>query len=261
MSVFIVAEAGVNHLGDRAKMLALCDAAKAAGADAVKFQAYSEHLLFKRRGYYADDVHAGSDRCQLGYKPEHLDTALLLRKAELSDADLDAIASHCKKIGIKWFASVFDPSQIERVLSRGACALKIGHAEAGWNELVDECILAHADEQLYVSYPSIDAAGASGTRRWNVRGVKCVCEYPATSPPELHEVSSDECRGDGSDYLRGFSSHYTDYRIPAAAALRGAEYIEFHIATEADQPEAAWSLMPDDAKKCCELIREYETWL
>ena len=227
MPAFIVAEAGINHLGNRAKMLAFCDAAKACGADAVKFQAYDWQKLTHRRNIVD--------------KP----TMDLLAMAELSDADLDAIAAHCKAIGFKHFYSVFDPSQVERVLSRGACALKIGHKEADWRELRDECARRHP-AQTWISATTFEGRGS----------VWCVPEYPATSNPRLGYIGAAIKGG-----FFGFSSHFTDYRIPAAAALRGAEYIEFHLAMSKDDPEAAWSLMPEDAKKCCELIRLYESWL
>ena len=83
---------------------------------------------------------------------------------------------------------------------------------------------------------------------------------------------------------QGYSSHHTDYRIPAAAALRGAEYIEAHLMLgewervpnkktpqclmrdydsrcTTGEPEAEWSLSPEDFAAMVELIREYESWL
>lgn len=239
MSAFIVAEAGCNHLGDRKKMLAFCDAAKACGADAVKFQAYNTDALITRRGIAAN---AMLDR----YNVQDL-----LRLSELTDADLDAIAAHCKAIGFKHFYSVFDPSQVERVLSRGACALKIGHKENNWRELIHACIYEREFTPLYVSVAGKWPEELDGD--WTaLRTVVCTPEYPATSPPHLRLVKNGHS---------GFSSHYTDYRIPAAAALRGAEYIEFHVRLSDDDPEAAWSLSIEDATKCCKLIREYESWL
>lgn len=229
MPAFIVAEAGCNHLGDRAKMLAFCDAAKACGADAVKFQAYDTTALIKRRGI------------------TDAKTINLLMESELLDADLDAIAAHCKAIGFKWFASVFDPSQIERVLSRGACALKIGHAEEYWSELVEAC----QDREDYDCPLWISHAAGQGERRGNVL---CRAEYPATSRPVLDSVG-------GEMGYSGFSSHYTDYRIPAAAALCGAGYIEAHLKLSDADPEAAWSLSVEDFTKMVKLAKEFESWL
>ena len=43
--VYFIAEAGVNHNGERDLAFRLIDAAAAAGADAVKFQTFSADVL------------------------------------------------------------------------------------------------------------------------------------------------------------------------------------------------------------------------
>ncbi len=48
MSVFIIAEAGVNHNGDKALAKKLIDVAAKSGSDAVKFQTFkTENLVSK----------------------------------------------------------------------------------------------------------------------------------------------------------------------------------------------------------------------
>jgi sialic acid synthase SpsE len=261
MSVFIAAEVGVAWNGDRARIPAFIQAAKDAGADAVKFQAFNAAHLIERRGI----------------KPEAMMHAWnvqdLLQRCELSDADLDMIAAESKRIGIKWFASVFDPSQVERVLSRGAACLKIGHAEATYDELLLECAAALKPPR-YRRKPTM-ACWVSVTEEWGgaYRGafgwpslfslVTCRADYPAAPEAALRELGDEHQlqNGQGASTFHGFSSHHPSWQIPAAAALRGAEYIEFHLKLTDDDPEAAWSLSVEDATKCCKQIREYESWL
>ena len=51
MSVYIIAEAGVNHNGKLINAFKLIDAAKNAGADYIKFQIYkTENLVDKKIG-------------------------------------------------------------------------------------------------------------------------------------------------------------------------------------------------------------------
>lgn len=228
MSAFIVAEAGCNHLGDRKKMLAFCDAAKACGADAVKFQAYKSGNLVMRR------------------KITDPETIMLLERAELTDADLDAIAAHCKAIGFKWFASVFDPSQVERVLSRGACALKIGHKEADWDGLLLATSYTRTNVNTWVSNPQRPLLDGH-------RAVLCQEEYPAKTHPELYRLRGRE--------WRGYSSHWRDWRVPALAGAMGVEYLECHIALADDEPEAAWSLRPSEFAAMVEQVRWSESLL
>lgn len=221
MPVFIAAEAGINHLGDRAKMLALCDAAKQAGATAVKFQAYNAEELVKRRG--KGDL-------------------ALLKQCELSDDDLDAIAAHCKAIGIKWGASVFDPRGVYRVVDAGAAFLKVAHTEADWDELVVACV--------NTGLPTYVSVGPKWPpRALNWRRVWCAGKYPETEMPDPALVWS------------GYSSHHADWRKTADVAMHiNAKfgYLEAHIRLTDADPEAAWSLSVDDFSKMVEAVRAHQ---
>src|SRR5580692_11322829 len=88
----IVAEAGVNHNGDRARALALVEAAARAGADVVKFQSFRADALA------TEEATTGSRQSQLE----------MLRALELSGDDEESIAAACASAKITYMSTPFD---------------------------------------------------------------------------------------------------------------------------------------------------------
>jgi len=97
MSIFIIAEIGINHNGDMAIAKQLIDAASDAGFDAVKFQkrtidkVYTKEFLAARR----ESPWGNTQRDQ----KEGL---------EFSDSDYKIIDAYCKEKRIQWSASAWD---------------------------------------------------------------------------------------------------------------------------------------------------------
>tara|TARA_Y100000034_G_C6894557_1_gene412173 strand:+ start:383 stop:1219 length:837 start_codon:yes stop_codon:yes gene_type:complete len=97
MSVFVIAEIGINHNGDLGIAKKLIDGAVKAGCNAVKFQkrtvesVYSKEELDKSR----DSPWGTTNREQKN-------------GLEFSESEYDQIDAYCKEKGIEWLASAWD---------------------------------------------------------------------------------------------------------------------------------------------------------
>lgn len=102
MSIFIIAEIGINHNGDMSICKELIDIAADAGCDAVKFQkrdidkVYTKELLDSPR-----ESPWGTTQRQ---QKEGL---------EFSREEYQEIDNYCKSKGIEWFASAWDTNSQE----------------------------------------------------------------------------------------------------------------------------------------------------
>src|SRR5208283_2283070 len=102
--LFIIAEAGVNHNGSFKIACALADAAKQAGADAVKFQTFQAADLAT-----ASAPKAEYQQRTTGAEDNQLE---MLKHLELSRAEFIALARYCLDIGIVFLSTPFDPESL-----------------------------------------------------------------------------------------------------------------------------------------------------
>ena len=131
--VFVIAEAGVNHNGDIALALRLCDAARAAGADAVKFQTFRAQDLVLPGAPTAD--------YQARETGEH-DQFAMLRKLELSPAQHETIKAHCDAIGIEFFSTPFSTEALDMLVRLGVRRIKLSSGELTHKALVERAAAA-----------------------------------------------------------------------------------------------------------------------
>jgi N-acetylneuraminate synthase len=97
MSIFIIAEIGINHNGDLDITRQLIDVAVDAGADAVKFQKRTIDLVYEK------DMLDGPRESPWGTTQREQKEGLEFGANEYQEID-----RYCKDKGIEWFASAWD---------------------------------------------------------------------------------------------------------------------------------------------------------
>ena len=118
----MIAEAGVNHNGSPELARRLCDEAKAAGADAVKFQTWKTENIVTRQAemaVYQRENLRGKEQSQYG----------MLKHLELRYDDFRELKDYCDRIGLCFLSTPDDEESLEFLLSLRMPYLKVGSGE------------------------------------------------------------------------------------------------------------------------------------
>ena len=240
--VFVIAEAGVNHNGDLAMALALCDAARAAGADAVKFQTFrAEDLVVPGAPTAEYQKRQTGEQDQFG----------MLRKLELSRAQHERIRDHCAAIGIEFFSTPFSLEAVDLLVALGVRRMKLPSGELTHRALVEHACATGLPVLLSTGMATMDevrealawAAQARGTLA-GMTVLHCTSAYPA--PDEALNLRAITTLRETLGLPVGYSDHSTGIEAALAAVSLGATVVEKHLTLDRQLPgpDHAASLEP-----------------
>lgn len=257
MRTLVIAEAGVNHNGDIQLAKQLIAAAKDAGADLVKFQTFkASNLVTKSASKASYQIETtGQDESQY----------TMIQKLELSKTDHEELINECKRIGIGFFSTAFDPESFDMLIEMGLDQVKIPSGELTNLPLIRHMtkhglpvMLSTGMATLGEVEATIEAIEQAGTQRSQITVLHCTTEYPA--PMVDVNLKAMVNMGNALGVGFGYSDHTPGIEIPIAAVALGARVIEKHFTLDRNLPgpDHQASLEPDELKAMISAIRNVE---
>ncbi|MDY0329835.1 MAG: N-acetylneuraminate synthase [Thiomonas sp.] len=230
--VFLIAEAGVNHNGQLDLALELVDAAKASGADAVKFQTFrAEDLALPG---------AATAAYQQGATGE-TDQFAMLRKLELSAEQHQIIAAHCARVGIEFMSTPFSEAAVDLLVGLGVRRLKISSGEIVNRPLLAKAAATGLPLILSTGMATLDevkqAVGwvqAAWGQEQSLTLLQCTSAYPA--PDDALNLRAIATLRTETGLPTGYSDHSLGNTAALAAVALGACVIEKHLTLDRNLP-------------------------
>lgn len=281
--VYIIAEAGVNHNGDKDLAFRLVDAAADAGADAVKFQTFTANKLASKLVEKA--------KYQKENTAEKESQLEMLSKLELPQEWHHELQHHAKNRGIEFLSTAFDEDSLDFLQTLALPYYKVPSGEltnapllwrfaktgkpliisTGMATLSDVeeglAIVAHAlasteEPKCMEDVWKIWANGGVRDKlKHHVTLLHCTSQYPTP----WHEVNlrAMDTLASAFDLDVGYSDHTEGFLIPIAAVARGAKIIEKHFTIDRTLPgpDHKASIEVQELKELVSMIRALTTAL
>jgi N,N'-diacetyllegionaminate synthase len=256
--VLIIAEAGVNHNGSIDLAVQLIDAAKASGADAVKFQTFRADRIATRSAEKANYQQRQAADGESQFE--------MLQRLELDAAAHRRLFDYCRKTAIQFLSSPFDIQSIDLLDTLEVPLLKIPSGEITNLPFLERIaakgrpvILSTGMSTLGEVEEAVQVLRAGGVSEITL--LHCVTEYPA--PYAEINLRAMQTLKSAFGLPVGYSDHTPGIEIAIAAVALGAEVIEKHFTLDRSLPgpDHSASLEPKEFKQMVAAIRNVESAL
>ena len=220
MSIFIIAEIGINHNGDINIAKKLIDVAKDAGADAVKFQKRTIDLVYTkefldspRESPWGNTQRAQKEGLEFGLK------------------EYQEIDRYCKKKGIEWFASAWDLESLRFLRQFNLKYNKVASAMIVYEEFLKE--VASEGKHTFISTGMCEVKYIDrAVEIFRDTGcpfelMHCVSTYPMDD--EDANINCIKTLRERYKCNVGYSGHEVGLAVSYAAAALGITSLERHI--------------------------------
>lgn len=213
---YVIAEVGNNHEGDKDVALQLTKDCIKAGADAIKFQAFTAEEL------------VSPDMPSL--VPTHETQRERMKSLELPLEFFKDVATVCKNGGVDFIVSPFSIEWVSR-LKDTVNAFKVASGEITNYKLL--LAIGGTNKDVFISTgmsAPFEVLKAIRYFSLNTCIMHCVSLYPC--PAEKAGLSRITSLKTSFPYYKiGYSDHCTGYSIVLSAIAAGAEVIEKHVTT------------------------------
>ena len=254
--VYCIAEVSANHHQNFETAVRIVQAAKDAGADAVKLQTYTPDTITIQSNRECFQVGGGTlwdgrslyDLYKEAYTPWEWQPKL---KKVADD------------LGMQCFSSAFDASAVDFLETMNVPAHKVASFELVDLPLIQK--MAATGKPLIMStgmatLEEIEEAVRTARRAGatQIALLKCTSAYPAPADEMNLRTIPELARR--FDVPVGLSDHTMGIAVPVAAVSLGARIIEKHLtlARAAGGPDSAFSLEPEEFRAMVEGVRTAE---
>lgn len=257
MSVFIIAEVGVNHNGSLALAKQLIDVAYDYGADAVKFQTFKASSLVTKTAQQAEYQTANTQKAESQFA--------MLQRLEISENDHQTLVDYCQSKPIEFMSTPFDLQSVQLLADLGVHRFKIPSGEitnypylktiGTFNKAV---VLSTGMADLGEVEAALKVLVDAGTERHKITILHATTDYP-TQMADVN-LQAMQTMAQAFQLPVGYSDHTPGIEVATAAVALGATVIEKHFTLDRNLPgpDHKASLEPDELKAMVMAIRNIE---